>query len=218
MSDGVTPDADDFKAELMLQTVADTIWGQSCLAYHVQPELSLETRVSLGEVQKAIAECWPVPLYFAPADALHVTLYALVNVKDRFDKEGYWSGIAEPCRALLDDLCTGHGPLELRFIKLKVTDTAIIATATDETGLIMRIRERIAGLIPPPPGLKSMRYNLIHSTLARYRTSDTVSEDVVRAVESIPVSVTAPVDSLKIIRETLFPCLAMSDLFSFPLR
>ncbi|WP_243371099.1 2'-5' RNA ligase family protein [Microvirga solisilvae] len=202
----------------MLQTIADTIWGEPCLAYHVQPELSLETRASLGELQHAIAKSWPVPLYFAPAEALHITLYALINVKDRFDKEGYWSSIAEPCRALLDDLCTGHAPLELRFSGLKVTDTAIIATATDETGLIMRIRERIADLIPPPPGLKPMRYNLIHSTLARYRTSDAVPDDAVRAVQSIPVSITAPIERLKIVRETVFPCLAMDEIFSFPLR
>ncbi len=202
----------------MLQTIADTIWGQPCLAYHVQPELSPETRASLGALQKAIAERWPVPLYFAPAEALHVTLYALINVKDRFEKESYWRSIAAPCRALMESLCTGHGPLELRFSSLKVTDTAIIAVAADETGLIKEIRERIADLIPPPPGLKPMRYNLIHSTLARYRTSDVVPDDIVRTVEAIPVSIRAPVDRLKIISETLFPCQVMDEIFSFPLR
>lgn len=202
----------------MLQTIADDIWGQPCLAYHVQPDFSLETRTSLGELQKAIAGHWPVPLHFAPPEALHLTLYALANVKDKFDKEGYWSRIAEPCRALVEDFCAGHGPLELRFSRLKVTDTAIIAVATDATGLIMRLREKIAELIPPPPGLKPIRYNLIHSTLARYRTSDAVSDDVVQAVEAIPVSVTAPVERLKMVRETLFPCQDMDEIFSFPLR
>jgi hypothetical protein len=214
----VTSCNEAFKSLIMLQTFADTIWGGPCLAYHVQPELSPETRIALGELQQAIAERWPVPLYFAPPEALHVTLYALVNVKDRFDKEGYWTSIAEPCRALVEDLCIGHGPLDLRFSGLKVTDTAIIAVATEETGLIMKIRERIADLIPPPPGLKPMRYDLIHSTLARYRTSDAVEDSAVRAVEDIPVSVVAPVDRLKIIRETLFPCQAMDEIYSFPLR
>jgi len=202
----------------MPQTIADTIWGQPCLAYHVQPELTRETRASLGTLQKAIAERWPAPLHFAPPEALHVTLYALINVKDRFDKEGYWRSIAEPCRALMESLCAGHGPLELRFSGLRVTDTAIIAVAADETGLITGIRERIVDLIPPPPGLEPMRYNLIHSTLARYRTSGAVPDEVVRSVEAIPVSIAAPVDRLKIIRETLFPCQVMDEIFSFPLR
>lgn len=201
----------------MLQTIADDIWGEPCLAYHVQPDLSPETRASLGELQKSIADRWPVPLHFAPPEALHVTLYALIQVKERFDKEGYWSRVAEPCRSLLEDLCTGHGPLELRFSKLKVTDTAIIAVATDETDLIARLRERIADLIPPPPGLKPVRYNLIHSTLARYRTSDAVPDNVIGAVEAIPVAIRAPVERLKIIRETLFPCQELDEIFSFPL-
>jgi len=206
------------KPIVMLQTIADPIWGQPCLAYHVQPDLSLETRMALGELQNAIAGRWPVPLHFAPPDALHVTLYALIGVKDRFDKEGYWSRIAEPCRDLMTSHCAGHGPLSLQFSQLKVTDAAIIAVATDETGLIARLREAIAELIPPPPGLEPMRYNLIHSTLARHRTSDAVPEEAVKAVESIPVAVTAPVDRLRIIRETLFPCQAMDEIFSFPLK
>ncbi|PVE23054.1 hypothetical protein DC522_17695 [Microvirga sp. KLBC 81] len=202
----------------MLQTIADDIWGEPCLAYHVQPDLLPETHTSLGELQESIAARWPVPLHFAPPEALHVTLYALVQVKERFDKEGYWSSIAEPCRALLEGLCSGHGPLSLRFSKLKVTDTAIIAVTTDETGLIAALREKIADSIPPPPGLKPMRYNLIHSTLARYRTSDVVSDSVVEAVEAIPISIAAPVERLKIIRETLFPCQELDEIFSFPLR
>ncbi|MCB8821608.1 hypothetical protein [Microvirga rosea] len=202
----------------MLQTIADDIWGQECLAYHVQPDLSLETRASLKALQTALAERWPVPLHLAPSGALHVTLYALVQVKARFDKEGYWSAIAEPCRALLESLCEGQGPLTLRFSKLKVTDTAIIAVATDETGLIATIRENIADLIPPPPGLKPMRYDLIHSTLARYRTSDVIPDSVMRDVEAIPVSIGAPVERLKIIRETLFPCQIVNEIFSFPLH
>jgi len=63
-----------------------------------------------------------------------------------------------------------------------------------------------------------MRYNLIHSTLARYRTSDAVPDAVIEAVEAIPVSITAPVERLKIIRETLFPCQVLDEIFSFPLR
>jgi hypothetical protein len=165
-----------------------------------------------------VAERWPVPLHLAPPEALHVTLYALIQVKERFDKEGYWRRIAEPCRALMESLCTGHRPLELRFSRLNVTDTAIIAVATDETGLIETLREKIAALIPPPPGLEPMRYNLIHSTLARYRTPDAVPDGIIEAVEAIPVSVIAPVDRLKIIRETLFPCQELDEIFSFPLR
>ena len=202
----------------MLHTIADDIWGQPCLAYHVQPDLSPQTRGSLAELQQAIAGRWPVPLFLAPPEALHVTLYALVQVKGRFDKERYWSGIAGPCRSLVAELCRGHPPLELNFSRLKVTDTAIIATATDGSGLIEKVRQAIAEEIPPPPGHEPLRYDLIHTTLARYRTSDAVPEALVEAVEAIPVSVTAPVERLKIVRETLFPCQELDEIDSVPFR
>ena len=39
----------------MLQTIADDIWGQPCLAYHVQPSLEPETRDAFAEVQRTVA-------------------------------------------------------------------------------------------------------------------------------------------------------------------
>ncbi|MET0530022.1 MAG: 2'-5' RNA ligase family protein [Microvirga sp.] len=201
----------------MLKTIADDIWGQPCLAFHVQPHLTAETQASLGELQKAIAAHWPHPLHTAPPEALHQTLYALANVKDRFDKEAYWRSVAEPCGAILESLCRGHTPLELHFSRLKVTDTAIIAVATEPSGLIETIRHRIAELIPPPVGLKPMRYNLIHSTLARYQISAEIPDEIVATIESLPVSVKARVESIKLVRETLFPCQKHDELRSFPL-
>lgn len=201
----------------MLQTIADDIWGEPCLAYHVQPHLLPETQASLAKVQGEIAAHWPVPLFLAPPEALHVTLYALVQVRHRYDKQGYWSSIQEPCRALLEEICTGHLPLELRFSRLKVTDTAIIAVATDETGLIDRVRKAIVEVISPPPGHEPISYDLIHTTLARYRTSDAISGATVEAIEAIPVSVKAPVPRLKMVRETLFPCREIGEIHSFPL-
>jgi hypothetical protein len=201
----------------MLKTIADDIWGQPCLAFHVQPHLTAETQASLGELQKAVAAHWPHPLHTAPPEALHQTLYALANVKDRFDKEAYWRSIAEPCGEILDNICRGHGPIELMYSRLKVTDTAIIAVATESSGLIETIRHRIAELIPPPTGLKPMRYNLIHSTLARYRVSAEIPNETIAAIESLPVSVKARVVNIKLVRETLFPYQKHDELRSFPL-
>jgi hypothetical protein len=202
----------------MLQTIADDLWGLPCLAYHVQPDLTLEARAALGRVQQAAAECSPVPLHRAPPEALHVTIYALVPVKEQFDKASYWRSIAEPIQNLLHDLCAGHEALELTFFRLKVTDAAIIAVSRDETGLIEAIRRRIAEIIPPPPGLQPMRYNLIHSTIARYRASASMPGEAIGRIESVPVSITAPVARMKIIRETIFPCLVMDEIASVPLR
>jgi hypothetical protein len=201
----------------MLQTIADDIWGLPCLAYHVQPSLEPETREAFEAVQRAIAEHWPQPLHIGPKPGLHVTIYPLVTVKGDFDKDAYWQSIAQRSRGLLEDLCAGHRTLELRFSRLKVTDTAIIATATEETGLIEAIRERIVRDIPPPPGASPIIYDLIHSTLARYRTKASIPDDVVKRIERLPVSITAPVRQIRLVRETLFPCLETDEIAAIPL-
>ena len=202
----------------MLQTIADDIWGKECLAYHVQPSLEPETRDAFEEVQRAIVELWPEPLHVGPMHGLHVTIYPLVTVKGGFDKDAYWQTIAGPSRKLLEELCTGHRSLELRFSRLKVTDTAIIATATEETGLIEAVRERIVREIPPPPGASPIIYDLIHSTLARYRTKASVPDAMVERIERLPVSITAPVRQIRLVRETLFPCLVTDEIAAIPLR
>jgi hypothetical protein len=201
----------------MLQTIADDIWGLPCLAHHVQPSLEAETREAFEEVQRSIAEHWPEPLHIGPKHGLHVTIYPLVPVKGSFDKGAYWQDIARQSQSLLENLCAGHRTLELRFSRLKVTDTAIIATATEATDLIEAIRNRIVSDIPPPPGHKPIIYDLIHTTLARYRTRGSVPDDVVRRIESLPVSITAPVTHIRLVRETLFPCLVTDELASIPL-
>jgi hypothetical protein len=201
----------------MLQTIADDIWGKPCLAYHVQPSLEPETREAFAKVQRSIAECWPEPLNIGPKHGLHVTIYPLVPVKGAFNKDAYWQGIARQSQRLLEDLCAGQQTLELRFSRLKVTDTAIIATATEETGLIDAIRDKIVSDILPPPGHKPIIYDLIHSTLARYRTKASIPDDVVGHIESLPVSITAPVTHIRLVRETLFPCLTTDEIASLPL-
>lgn len=201
----------------MLQTIADDIWGLPCLAYHVQPSLEPETRNAFEAVQRAIVELWPELLYIGPKHGLHVTIYPLAMVKGDYDKDAYWRRIARQIQSLLEDLCTGHPTLELRFSRLKVTDTAIIATATEETGLIEAIRQKIVRDIPPPPGERPIIYDLIHSTLARYRTRASIPDDVVERIENLPVSITAPVTQIRLVRETLFPCLVTDEIAAIPL-
>jgi hypothetical protein len=201
----------------MLHTIADDLWGEPSLAYHVQPVLPAGCSAALEALLGPIAGRWPAPLHLGSRHMLHVTIYALVPVKGEFDKEGYWRRIAAPSLALVEDLCAGHPPIELHFSRLKVTDTAIIAVAQETSGLVEAIRERIADAIPPPPGREPLRYDLIHSTLARYRSSGPVPNAVVEGVEGLPVSIRAPITAIKLVRETLFPCLAVDEIASVAL-
>lgn len=200
-----------------LAPVPDAWWGRPCLAYHVQPDLDPAAARALGEVQLRAAALWPQPLFLAPPEALHVTIYPLAMVPDDFDKEAYWRRVAPLARGILDETCAGAPPLRLRFFRLKVTDVAVIAVARDGTGLIEAIRRRIVETVPPPPVRGPLRYDLIHSTLARYRSAEPVPASAVDAVEGLPVAVSAQAGAINLVRETRFPCLTRDLLHAAPI-
>jgi hypothetical protein len=200
-----------------LHPVPEDLWGQPALALHVQPHLEPAAQAALHALQGEVALRWPARLHRAPAAALHLTIYPLVPVRGTFDRDAYWAAIAAPALELLRGLCAAAGPFRLRFERVQVAPAAIIAVARDGSGLIERIRRAVAETLPPPPGLAPMRYDLIHSTLARYAAPDPIPGAAIAALEALPVAVDAPVARLKIVRETVYPCLAMQELASFPL-
>jgi hypothetical protein len=200
-----------------LHPVPEDLWGRPALALHVQPHLEPAAQAALHALQGEVALRWPARLHRAPAAALHLTIYPLVPVRGAFDRDAYWAEIAAPTIELLRGLCAASGPFRLRFERVRVAPAAIIAVARDGSGLIERIRPAVAETLPPPPGLAPMRYDLIHSTLARYAAPDPIPGAAVAALEALPVAVEAPVARLKIVRETVYPCLAMQELASFPL-
>jgi hypothetical protein len=197
---------------------ADPLWGKPCLAYHIQPGFAAGAQERLHALQQQILPLWPEPLFAGPAPSLHVTLYPLVPVPDGYDKEAYWRTIAGPVRGILEEQCADAPALTLRFRRLKVTPVAIIATAEDETGLFTRIRREVLSRLPPPPGRSHIHYDLVHTSLARYRSATPVPADFVARIESLPVSVDAAIDRIRLFRETLFPCLVGEELEAFRLR
>ena len=200
------------------QPSPDLLWGKPCLAYHIQPGFAAGAQERLHALQQQILPVWPEPLFAGPAPSLHVTLYPLVPVPDGYDKEAYWRTIAGPVRGILEEQCADAPALTLRFRRLKVTPVAIIATADDETGLFTRIRREVLSRLAPPPGRSHVHYDLVHTSLVRYRSAKPVPAPVVERVESLPVSVDAAVDRIRLYRETLFPCLVGEELEAFPLR
>jgi hypothetical protein len=197
---------------------ADLLWGRPCLAYHIQPGFAAGAQERLHALQQRILPVWPEPLFAGPAPSLHVTLYPLVPVPGGYDKEAYWRTVAGPVRAILEELCADAPAPTLRFRRLKVTPVAIIATAEDETGLFTRIRREVLRRLPAPPGRSHIHYDLVHTSLVRYRSASPVPAALAERIESLPVSVDAAVDRIRLFRETFFPCLVGEELEAFPLR
>jgi hypothetical protein len=209
--------APDTAPPARLHPVPEHLWGQPAAAWHVQPHLDPGTQAALHGLQERVARLWPARLLRAPASALHLTIYPLVPVRGAFDRDAYWDAIADRAVNLLGGLCAAAGPFRLRFERVQAAPAAIIAVARDGSGLIDRIRQAIAERLPPPPGLAPMRYDLIHSTLARHAAPDPIPAAAVAAVEALPVAIEASVARLKIVRETVYPCLVMEELRTLPL-
>jgi 2'-5' RNA ligase len=198
----------------LFHSVADSLWGRPCNAIHIQPHLTPDAQEALAAVQRELAAHWPGALHCAPPAAIHVTIYPVVRVPGRFDREAYWRMIESPTRALLRDVAAGAGAISLRFTGIRVMPAGIIAVAEDASGLIETIRRRVVEALPPPPGHEPIRYDLVHVTLARFASSEPVPAAAVDQVEALPVSVEARVDRLKLTRETLFPCLIVEEISS----
>jgi hypothetical protein len=93
----------------------------------------------------------------------------------------------------------------------------VIAIAQDETGQIERLREKIVGTLPPPAGMEHRRYDMIHSTLARFSVARPMPDAVVEKIEGLPITLSVQVERFRIFRETLFPCLVGDEIVSVPL-
>jgi hypothetical protein len=201
----------------LFHPVADALWGKPCDATHIQPHLEPDAQAALAAVGEAAATLWPGALHVAPPHAIHVTIYPLVRVPGDFDRAAYWRQIEEPSRAILHDLAEGAGAIDLRFHAVRAMPAGLVAVADDASGLIEAIRRRVVETLPPPPGFEPVRYDLIHTTLARFASAEPVSRAAVERVESISVSIRARVERLKLVRETLFPCLAAEEMGSVSL-
>lgn len=197
--------------------VADTLWGKPCHAIHIQPHLAPEVQAALTEVRDKAAALWPGALHGAPPHAVHVTIYPLVRVPGGFDRAAYWRLIEEPSRAILRELAGGAGAIDLHFHAVRAMPAGLVAVAEDASGLVAAIRRKVVETLPPPPGFEPIRYDLIHTTLARFASSEPVPRAAVARVESLTVSLRARVERLKLTRETRFPCLVAEELGSVSL-
>jgi hypothetical protein len=194
-----------------LRALEDTRWGTACLAYNVQIDLTDPVARALAAAQQQLLRILHVPLYLVPVSSLHVSVYALAPVHwDSPDKEAYFSSIAERSLGVLRQTCDRAPRFLLRFHQLRATPHAVIAVASDSTGRLASLREALRAVADP--AVPTPRYDLVHTTIARFASSESVPSTSVREVEALPIDVSLEVRHIRIVRERTYPSLSIDEV------
>lgn len=196
-----------------IAAVADAQWGEPCLGYLAQARLADDALAAMAALQAQLPAAVPLPLRLCPAWSLHITVYGLVLPRwpDAAAKARHWEAIGPACLAALQQIGTGGSGFTLQFDRLAVTPMAIIATATDASGTIARLRAAFARLARHPEH-PAPRYDIIHMTLARFAADGIVPPAALGAVAALAPCNAAPVARLEIVRERVYPSLEIDEL------
>lgn len=194
------------------------MWGKPCLAYNVQASFPVNALGAIAAVQDHLNALSLPQLKCPPPQAQHVSIYALVPVRwPDAGKEVYWNEISAAAISSLQALCAGRRRFKLRFDRLRLTPSAIIAVAAETPGLIADIREHFHRA-PGHLHLPKPDYDIVHTTLARFDREEHVSAAVIRKVSTTDISLTMEVEHLCLVRECVYPSLVLDEMVRFDLR
>jgi len=197
---------------------ADERWGESCLAYNLQADLDEPAQCAIAAVQSSLAALLGAPLRQTPASTMHVSIFALVYVHwQSADKEAYWTSISQRALTLLREQCAELGSFRLRFTRMRVAERAVIALAEQPCATIEALREQLARALAEPHAPRP-RYDIVHTTLARFGASAELARATVARVEALPLDVELAVRTLRVMRERSYPSLAWDEVARFSLR
>jgi hypothetical protein len=200
-----------------LLLIGDDMWGAPCLAYNLQAHFSDDALRMISVAQTGLEQMFPYPLNLCPLTSLHVSVYGLVPVVWADPgKEEYWQEISTKVIADLGRLCEGSHAFQLQFSRLRVTPRAVIAIAADPSGTIEKIREHFHQTARHP-ALPMQSYDIVHTTLARFRFNAFLPNEGLAQIESRQISIPAAITHLKIVRERIYPSIEFDNITSMRL-
>jgi hypothetical protein len=80
----------------------DPLWNQPALSYNVVAMATPALQQAVAPVLDSLSQiAGEGALHLTPPEALHVSLYTVAPVRDRFDKERYWTGVQQAVRRIV---------------------------------------------------------------------------------------------------------------------
>ncbi len=191
----------------MTPFIRDQYWSQPLISYTVMQMLEPAAREACLAVLHQVSGIAGSAdhLLIAPADTFHLSLYAIAPVRSDFDKDAWWQIHGETALAAFRRWCDAQPAAVLRFRKLRVTQTAVIAVAEPHDA-VWNLRRMLRAEVPQPPG-GTPNYDMIHMTLARYAQPDKLPADFATRVSALPLALDVRLFEATLMRETAYPLL-----------
>jgi hypothetical protein len=192
--------------------IRDPHWARPLISYTVMNLLDAVSREqSLQAIRQVAAIAGSADhLLVAPAETLHLSLYAIAPVRSDFDKDAWWAVHGALALSVFRRWCDTQPATTLRFRELRATSTAIIAMAEHDDA-VWTLRRMMRESVPQPPG-GTPNYDMIHMTLARYARPDVFPADFAAQVAALPLLIDAPLHQASLMRETAYPLLGGAPL------
>ena len=190
---------------------ADPLWLHDCRAYVVQADLGEECRTRLAAVQERLSGVLDGTVECPPA-SLHVTVAVLLSVRRDYpsSKDTLWElwgrHWGEELRYLADRLPR----FELRFDRLEVSETAVIALAARVP--VIDVFRRRAAVLQRAAGIASYQPSIVHCTLLRYARSGLELSELALVAAGARCRARSLVAHLTVRRERVYPNVVSDDL------
>lgn len=195
----------------MIEYVTETFWGQPVEAYHLQATPDAAATASMQALQQRIDNLCPDLFYLQPAEALHLTMISPIGVNETLPrpKAEIWAEHAVAWSAAVRALCAGMQPLEFCFSSLQLLNRAVVVTDLS-TGNLTPFRARLAQATRLPERVPWVP-SIAHMSLARYRRIPQ-PEEVVLCATLPPFKISFRCQTLRLVREMVYPCIGFEVL------
>lgn len=202
----------------MTAFVRDPYWSQPLISYTVMQLLTPAARDACSRLLHEVADMagGAENLLIAPAETLHLSLYAIAPVRSDFDKDAWWAVHGDRALTVFRRWCATQPAVTLQFRELRVTQTAVIAVAEPQDA-VWSLRRALSAEVPQPPG-GTPTYDMIHMTLARYAQPENLPADFAARVTALPLALDVPLHEITLMRETAYPLLGGAPVETHSLK
>jgi len=197
------------------ELIVDQFWKKHCFAVNIQFLLPTPIQKEFSQIQQFLLQGNKEALRKCPTETLHISVAFLIGVKQTYshDRQELWENIESRCLHSIEHICKKQKAFTITFNRLVATDSAIIIVGTD-CGEMQKVRHSLVSNVPIPKET-SNGFDIIHSTLFRYRGPLDQPAKLLNYVNCWSAEIPVNIDGISVIKEFVYPSLKIEPIKSF---